>query len=277
MKTYPALDVRSAEAPGAPGVNDLLYAQVDDFAPTAIEECHGGLRVFFASASARDGALAALSPRFNPSPVDVPDDGWARRSQENLLPITVGRVVVAPPWAADAARAADASALLVVIQPSMGFGTGHHASTRLCLEAMQASDLTGKSVLDIGTGSGVLALAARHLGARSAVGVDVDPDAVRSARENLTLNPTADGVSIELADLAALPAYAADVVIANLSGALLVRCASTILEAVAAGGIAMLSGIMNGERDDVVSAFAPAAVIWERTEDEWVGLTLEKL
>jgi ribosomal protein L11 methyltransferase len=271
VKTYPALDVRSADA------DDLLYAQIDDFAPTAIEERHDGLRVFFASASARDGALAALSTRFNPSSIDVPDEDWARRSQANLLSVTVGRVVVSTPWAAaDAARAADATTLIVVIQPSMGFGTGHHASTRLCLAAMQATDLTGKSVLDIGTGSGVLAIAARRLGALRSVGVDNDPDAVRSARENLTLNPAVDGVSIEMADLAAMSAPAADVVIANLSGAVLARSASTILSAAAAGGIVMLSGIMSDERDDVVGAFAPGAVIWERTEGEWVGLTVKK-
>jgi ribosomal protein L11 methyltransferase len=270
VKTYPALDVRSADA------DDLLYAQIDDFAPTAIEQRHDGLRVFFASASARDGALAALSPRLNPSSIDVPDDDWARRSQENLLSVTVGRVVVSPPWAADAARAADATALMVVIQPSMGFGTGHHASTRLCLAAMQAIDLRGKSVLDIGTGSGVLAIAARRLGALRSVGVDIDPDAVRSARENLTLNPGVDGVTIEMADLAAISAPAADVAIANLTGARLVRSASTILGAVSAGGIVILSGVMNDERDDVVGAFSRAAVIWERTEGEWVGLTVKK-
>jgi ribosomal protein L11 methylase PrmA len=87
MKRYPAIDVRTADA-------DVLYAVLDDFAPTAIEEREDGLRAFFSSAAARDTALDALTPRFDASAVDVPDEDWARRSQQQLEPITVGRITV---------------------------------------------------------------------------------------------------------------------------------------------------------------------------------------
>jgi ribosomal protein L11 methyltransferase len=158
----------------------------------------------------------------------------------------------------------------------MGFGTGHHATTRLCLEALQELDLGSKTVLDVGTGSGILAITAARLGAASAFGIDIDPDAVQSARENLACNSAARGVCFEVADVGSLPLQERDVVTANLTGALLVRSAPLLLAATKGGGSLVLSGLLAHERDEVVAAFGPASVAWERQEDEWVGLVVKK-
>ena len=284
MKSYPAIDVRTGDA-------DILLAIVDDQSPTAVEERDHSVRVFFSTATERDAAQRALAEQFEVTAIDVPDDDWARRSQENLKPITVGRITVAPPWAAISARVSALSpepsalalalspqplALRVVILPSMGFGTGHHVTTRLCLAALQTLDLNGRSVLDVGTGSGVLAIAADLLGAASALGIDNDADAIQSARESLELNPDARHVTFETIDLAARTLPAADVVTANLTGALLIRSAGALLTAVRPHGMLILSGIQSGERDEVRQAFGDAEIGWEREEDGWVGLAVKK-
>src|SRR5262245_57796160 len=276
MKTYPALDVRT-DAP------DMLAALVDDFAPVALEQRDTTVRVFFATSVDRDAAQRALTRVFVAAPVDVPDEDWARRSQENLQPVTVGRIVITssrqspvPSPQSRVPSPQSPSPLSIVIQPSMGFGTGHHATTRLCLAALQAVDLEGLEMLDVGTGSGVLAIAAARLGAARAIGIDSDADAIQAARENLALNGEARNVSFEVVDLAAAPLPAADVLTANLTGALLMRSASILLDALRPGGTLILSGILAGERDDVAAAFRSARGVWEGAEDEWVGFAVKK-
>jgi ribosomal protein L11 methyltransferase len=265
MKAYPALDI-TTDSP------DLALALVDDFGPTAVDDQHAGsVRIFFPSSEARDEALRALAPSFDASAIDVPDQDWARRSQENLTPVSVGRITVFP---TPQPPHADTNSIAVVVVPSMGFGTGHHATTRLCLAALQRVPLADRVVLDVGTGSGVLALAARRLGAARALGIDSDADAIESALDNLRLNPAVTQVEFALADLSASPLPAADVVTANLTGALLMRSAPLLMGAVRAGGILILSGILAQERDAVRDAFGPATLVDERHEDEWVALVL---
>jgi ribosomal protein L11 methyltransferase len=266
VNTYPAIEISADSA-------DLALAFVDDFGPTAVDDQRrGSVRIFFPSATARDDALRALARRFDAAAVDVPDDDWARRSQANLAPVTVGRITVHPNIDS---RRSDPRSLAIVVVPSMGFGTGHHATTRLCLAALQTIDLADRDVLDVGTGSGVLAIAARRLGASRAIGIDSDADAIESARDNLALNQEATRVEFQLADLTAAALPQADVVTANLTGALLIRSAKLLLAAVRVGGVLILSGILSTERDEVVEAFVGgAAVVWERCEDEWVALVL---
>ncbi len=289
MKTWPALRVRftPSTSTDSPAIRDLVAAALDDLRPTAIQESETEWLVFFGSAGDRDLAGAAL-PVSAPgnleiSTVDVADEDWARRSQQDLKPVRVGRVTIAPPWGGsagtpfDSAQGQEAGNITIVIQPSMGFGTGHHASTRLCTALLQRLDLAGKTVLDAGTGSGVLALVARALGAGSVTAVDDDPDAIESARENLELNGVTGGIDLQVADFRTLAARSADVVTANLTGGLLVRGAAVLAQAVAPGGSLIISGVMAEEEAEVLAAFAPALTLVERlAEDEWIGARLTR-
>ena len=212
--------------------------------------------------------------------IDVDDEDWARRSQENLPPVTVGRITVVPnesPFTNPPNHQSPIpNPLTITIMPSMGFGTGHHATTRLCLAALQTIALDGRTVLDVGTGSGILAIAAARLGAARALGIDNDADAIQSARENLALNGGIAGVDFEVRDLTTSPLPSSDVVTANLTGALLARASQAIAAAARPGGLVILSGLLTGERDAVVRAFEQADVVWEAAEDGWTGLAVKK-
>jgi ribosomal protein L11 methyltransferase len=285
VRTYPALLIRftSSTAIERSAVQELTAAALDDLAPTAIQESDDEWLVFFSTAEGRDRArqiLPAAARRLvEVDARDVADEDWARRSQQDLEPVIVGRVTIAPPWRVAAgtprvgdARPAPGEAVTIAIQPSMGFGTGHHATTRLCTALLQHVDLAGRTVLDVGTGSGVLALVARALGARRVVAVDDDPDAVESARENLALNGVAEGIDLRVADFRSLPAIAADVVTANLTGGLLIRGADLLAASVGPGGTLVISGVMLEEEDTVVAAFTPTLALAGRvTEDEWMA------
>ena len=274
MKTWPALDIQQAD--------DLVHAFLIDFNLAAIDES----RFFFHNDADRDRAATALRASFqgiDARPVDVPDEDWAARSQAALRAIRVGNLTVAPPWdvpgrlkpAPTYVGARFSEPTVIIIQPSMGFGTGHHATTRLCLAALQQIDLHGRSVIDIGTGSGVLAIAARRLGASGVLGIDDDADAIAAAEENVALNHESR-IALEVADLRASEIGAFDVVIANLTGGLLISTAARLQSSALPGGRLVLSGFMDHEEIGVLRAFATCAVEACTREDEWLCVTLRR-
>ena len=282
-RTWPALYLRPVSEP--------LQAALVDYDATAIDEhTADDWRVFFTSAAERDRAAAALRiefPELTIESVDVPDENWAARSQASLSAVRVGNIVVAPPWDVpagpqnrtrptereDQTGATTDGDLILVIQPSMGFGTGHHATTRLCLAALQRLELAGRSVIDVGTGSGVLAIAASLLGSNPVVGIDDDADAIASARENLDLNAGAK-VTLAVADLRSASPMLADVVVANLTGGLLIAAAPTLQRQAVPNGRLVLSGLMTTEEQDVLAAFSSWHLEHRAEEDEWVCVTL---
>ncbi len=289
MRTWPALEITlpAAQARLATGglpddVGDeegsgLVMAALADFDVSAVsEEGPRTWRAFFHASAERDRALLALPAQvmgLAARAVDVPDDDWAARSQASLRAVRVGRIVVSPPWDVPATSATD-DGVVLVIQPSMGFGTGHHATTRLCLDALQQLPIGGASVLDVGSGSGVLALAARSLGAARVRGIDSDPDAVAAAQENVDLNVDLNGprealLTFAVADIRQEASGPYDIVVANLTGGLILAVAELLAGQVRDGGWLVLSGIQTAERDAVLGAFPHWTRARATDEDGW--------
>jgi ribosomal protein L11 methyltransferase len=276
VRTWPALDIESTGRVKPTGW-DLIQVALLDFDIAAIDDNSPDVwRVFFHTHDARERAAAALRDQFDAlalTPVDVPDEDWAARSQAELRAVRIGNIIVAPPWDVGASST---NATTIIIQPSMGFGTGHHATTRLCLAHLQQLRLRNQTVIDIGTGSGVLALAASRLGATHVLAIDDDPDAIQSARENIDLNP---GVEITLGtvDLRKAMLRAFDVSLANLTGGLLISAATSILGLTAPAGRLILSGFMEAEEHNVLDAFSCCTIEQRSQEEEWVCVTLLRL
>jgi ribosomal protein L11 methyltransferase len=210
-------------------------------------------------------AVAALGGRVS----EIPDQDWGEAWKKGLGPISVGRVFVRPGWvAADVPP----GAVEVVLDPGMAFGTGSHASTALCLAALSEilEARRGATVLDVGTGSGLLAIAARKLGAARVRGNDNDPVAVAVGRENAARN----GAEVELSGepLSAIPGRF-DVVVANILANTLIELAPEIAAHLAPGGVAFTSGILAPQEDEVRSAYAAAGLRplrdRDRRDGEW--------
>jgi ribosomal protein L11 methyltransferase len=218
-----------------------------------------------------DGAATAYLPaRVDGLPVagrwePVADVDWVAHGRRHARTVRIGPLVVAPPWLA--AGEADP----IVIDPGQAFGTGDHETTAGCLAALCELGVQGRSVIDVGTGTGVLAIAAARLGARRVVAVDTDPLAVDAARHNAGAN----GVLVEVrqgsADALAEPF---DVVVANLDTDTLRALADVLVARLAPGGTFIASGVSLERSDEAVEAFAAAGLrVLARPGREWVVLT----
>jgi ribosomal protein L11 methyltransferase len=280
VRTYPALELSWPTRPDDSHIERLL-AEIDADAPTAVEERGETIRIFFASADSRHRAairLIAVDPEAVCRPLDVPDEDWAARSQADLEPVTIGRLTIDP---REPGAGVHVATDVILIKPSMGFGTGHHASTRLCLTLLQRLPLGGRRVLDVGTGSGILAIAAVRLGAAAALGIDHDEDALTAARESVAANGASASVTLAAVDLTRPGAIAGapfDVVVANLTDALLIREAAALAGALTLGGHLIASGFMAEDADGVASAFVRAGLTATARADElgWVAVTARR-
>jgi ribosomal protein L11 methyltransferase len=201
----------------------------------------------------------------------VPDTDWAENWKEHFPPLLIGeRLYVHPPWV----QQVPPERIGVVIDPGMAFGTGHHASTRsslLLLDRIAHTERIAR-VLDLGTGSGVLAIAAAKLGATEVCGVDIDADACAVAHANAATN----GVAAQVRVIGSLDGVAGqfDVVLANLLADQLIELAPRLATAARRNGCVIGAGILSGADEDVARAWEAARlhVIDRHREDEWVAI-----
>jgi ribosomal protein L11 methyltransferase len=199
---------------------------------------------------------------------DEPDRDWQAEWKATIRPVRAGRIVVVPSWLASEHRPAD-DELTLVIDPGRAFGTGHHPTTVLCLEALDGLDLAGRTVADVGCGTGVLAIAAARRGAE-AVAVDVDPEAVGVARANAARNDAAVEVHEGGVEVLTGPV---DIVVANLVTDVIVGIADRL--AAATRDLIIVSGIASERGPEVETALTAVGVEVRdvRTRDGWVAVT----
>jgi ribosomal protein L11 methyltransferase len=201
----------------------------------------------------------------------VPDEDWVAKSREQFGPIRVSaHLWIVPTWRAPP----EPDAINLVLDPGLAFGTGAHPSTRLCLQWLERSIAGGETVLDYGCGSGILTIAALKLGARRAVGVDIDPDAVGTARANARRNDVAG----EFLEGCAPLTFTADVVIANILANPLKVLAPMLASRCRHGGQIALSGILSDQASEVETCYSPWIAFAPPADAEgWVCLSGVKL
>jgi ribosomal protein L11 methyltransferase len=196
----------------------------------------------------------------------VADQDWVRLTQSQFEPMLIGeRIWVVPSWHS----APDPEAIILELDPGLAFGTGSHPTTRLCMEWLEKHPPLGKSVLDYGCGSGILAIVAKKLGAEQVDGVDIDPQAIVSAEFNASRNNCT--IDFCLPNKISTTTY--DVLVANILANPLKLMAPMLANKVAIGGALVLSGVLERQAEEVATAYAPyiALSVWQEREG-WVAL-----
>jgi len=200
---------------------------------------------------------------------DAPEVNWLEHFKQGIRAQELGSLVVAPPWLADRYDPARA----IVIEPGMAFGTGEHATTRGVVRLLQAVLRPGDVVADLGAGSAVLSIAAAKLGAGRVAAIEIDPDAIGNAEENVERNGVADRVTVIEGDAALLLPLVApvDLVLANIIAPVLIELLPVIGDALRESRPAILSGILQDEREEMIAALAQRGwhVESEDCEDVW--------
>ncbi|MCL2449422.1 MAG: 50S ribosomal protein L11 methyltransferase [Polyangiaceae bacterium] len=289
---YPIVLVEVAEADAEEAgahLFELGALGVEQRDATTLLRSPSGRVVLVASFSNDDDARAAVAaapPAWSPRASAVVGDGWRDEWKKHFEPFVLCRasgararaVVVRPPWRAYDPSPGDA---VIVLEPGRAFGTGLHETTRLVAEVLadRAATLAESAVLDVGCGSGILALTAVALGATGARAIDVDPDAVAAARENAERNGWADCIHVDDARASALTAQYG-LVLANIEAHPLIGLAPALEARVAPGGVLVLSGILApdvaAQWDDVRRAYAGFGVREIRQRGEWIAAVLER-
>ncbi|MDQ3695324.1 MAG: 50S ribosomal protein L11 methyltransferase [Chloroflexota bacterium] len=200
------------------------------------------------------------------------EEDWANAWKAHYYTHRIGeRVTVRPPWHESEP---EPDQVMVVLDPGMAFGTGLHPSTRLCVLALEQELRPGTRVLDVGTGSGILAIAAAKLGATAIDAVDIEPVAVRATRDNAERNEVGDRIRVELGsvgpDAPFIGAY--DLVLANIIARILIDLAPGLVNAVAPGGTLVLSGIIGMREPAVRRAFDEHGLVFDRQLqiEDWI-------
>lgn len=209
----------------------------------------------------------------------IDEEDWGKSWKEHFKPFTiVPGLVIAPTWEKYLPTGGES---VITMDPGMAFGTGHHATTSLSLDLIRETldGSSGLQVLDVGTGTGILGMAAVLFGAGDVLGIDNDPEAVSAAEQNVRRNSMQDQMQISLAPLASLK-EPYDIVVANIVHDVLIIMADDLARLTADGGTLILSGILAGEQvENIIKVFVAKGLLpsGQRSRQEWAALRFEKL
>jgi ribosomal protein L11 methyltransferase len=230
----------------------------------------------FASREEAEEAVASLDPATSPRIEEIVGDEWRDKWKEHFRPFELcPGLVIAPPW--DVPKDVPDEQLLV-LEPGRAFGTGLHETTRLVARALHARRARLGEVLDVGCGSGILALVALGLGAPRARCTDIDPEAAAMTRENADRNGLTDRVEVDTTPIAEI-AGRYPIVLANIEARVLVPMAADLRARVADGGLLVLSGVLVPQKDDVARAYLEAGdlrLVDAPVDGDWVALVFER-
>ena len=194
----------------------------------------------------------------------VEQEDWQNGWRKYYHPMDIGsRLAIVPSW-----QEYDTDRVKLILDPGLAFGTGGHETTSLCLEALDQRVRGGERVLDIGTGSGILAIAALKLGAASAEGVDIDPVAVRTAGENAALNGVADKLTVLVGDLSDKASGKYDIITANIVANAIISLAPSVPGLMADGAAFIASGIIDSRKDEVIAALEKAGLSVQEVKEK---------
>lgn len=267
-------------------VRAILEALILDGPCSGIEEREDGFLACFpegTSLSAVRRIVTAAEERVESSGIlepydisvkEIPFMDWSVHWIDRFSPVETGeRLVIMAPW-----HTVTEKRIPIVIEPSMAFGTGDHPTTRLCLEAVEecAGNARSESLLDIGTGTGILAIAAAKLGFRFVTAIDSDPVAVEIARKNITINNTPE-VVVSAVPLHAVPGPF-DVIVGNLTSDTLKALWHDSADRLSRGGTCIFSGILHAKRDGMLSFLEERDIrnIAVRERDGWCALVFRR-
>jgi len=202
---------------------------------------------------------------------ELEDEDWIQKGTADFHAMQFGkRLWVCPSWESEINQQ---DAVIIQLDPGLAFGTGAHPTTSLCLKWLDDHDLKGKTVLDFGCGTGILAIAALKLGAATAIGTDNDPQALDASKENAQNNQ----VDIELYLPEKLPQNQVDIIVANILANPLCELAPTLIELVKPCGLLILSGILHDQSAQICEIYQRFADVLEITQqDDWLRIVVQK-
>ncbi|MBO4770062.1 MAG: 50S ribosomal protein L11 methyltransferase [Clostridia bacterium] len=256
-----------------------IYGELIDEKILNADRAFGAVSVYIPEERSTDECVAFIESRLGDvyhetSLIRMHDEDWADSWKKYYRPVRIGhRLIVVPTWEKYEPEKDD---VVLLMDPGMAFGTGTHETTRLCATLLEER-FNGGRMLDVGTGSGILAIAAAKLGAESVDAYDIDPVAVRVAKENCYVNGC-ENINCGISDLMKGVNGEYDFICANIVADIIVRMAPDVKEHLADGGLIAFSGIINTQRDRVLENLTGYGLdlVEERTENDWVALLMKK-